>query len=96
LGADHPHVANSLNNLALLYQAQGRYSEAEPLYLRTLTILMNVVGENHPHTQTIGSNFWYLVQQAVEAGRVGELSDHPATQAILQQLREGGRDAGKG
>ncbi|MCC5637462.1 tetratricopeptide repeat protein, partial [Nostoc sp. CHAB 5844] len=30
---DHPDVALSLNNLAELYRSQGRYSEAEPLYL---------------------------------------------------------------
>jgi tetratricopeptide (TPR) repeat protein len=88
LGAEHPDVASSLNNLANLYRAQGRYSEAEPLYLRTLAILMNVVGKTHPHTQTAWGNFCYLVQQAVEAGQAGELSDHPITQAVLQQMRE--------
>ena len=34
LGPDHPEVATGLNNLALLYQAQGRYADAEPLYKR--------------------------------------------------------------
>jgi hypothetical protein len=38
LGADHPSVATGLNNLAELYRSQGRYSEAEPLYLRSLQI----------------------------------------------------------
>ena len=28
----------SLNNLAALYQAQGKYAEAEPLYQRALAI----------------------------------------------------------
>ena len=37
-GPAHPNVATSLNNLALLYQAQGRYAEAEPLYRRALAI----------------------------------------------------------
>jgi len=27
----HPDVAESLNNLALLYKAQGTYAKAEPL-----------------------------------------------------------------
>ncbi len=31
-GSDQRHTASFLNNLALLYQAQGRYAEAEPLY----------------------------------------------------------------
>ncbi|MBI9078079.1 MAG: tetratricopeptide repeat protein [Desulfatibacillum sp.] len=32
LGKDHPSVATSCNNLAALYQDQGKYGEAEPLY----------------------------------------------------------------
>jgi tetratricopeptide (TPR) repeat protein len=29
LGRYHPHVATTLNNLARLYQSQGRYADAE-------------------------------------------------------------------
>jgi tetratricopeptide (TPR) repeat protein len=36
LGPDHPHVAQSLSNLALYYDNQRRYAEAEPLYKRRL------------------------------------------------------------
>src|SRR5262245_55416430 len=36
LGPEHRDVATSLNSLANLYQAQGRYGDAEPLYQRTL------------------------------------------------------------
>jgi tetratricopeptide (TPR) repeat protein len=32
---DHPKVATSLNNLANLYETQGNYSKAEPLYKRS-------------------------------------------------------------
>ena len=32
-------TATDLNNLALLYHAQGRYAEAEPLYRRALAIV---------------------------------------------------------
>jgi hypothetical protein len=66
----------------------GRYGEAEPLHLRTLAIFMPVLGEDHPHTQTTWKNFCYLVQQAVPAGRGGELSDHPTTQIVLQTLAD--------
>jgi tetratricopeptide (TPR) repeat protein len=38
LGPDHSNVGTALNNLAGLYQAQGRYAEAEPLYRRSLAI----------------------------------------------------------
>ncbi|MEH1789971.1 MAG: tetratricopeptide repeat protein [Nostoc sp.] len=33
-GDEHPDVAASLNNLAGLYYSQGRYSDAEPLYIQ--------------------------------------------------------------
>jgi tetratricopeptide (TPR) repeat protein len=34
LGPQHSDVAASLNNLAELYDAQGKYAEAEPLYAK--------------------------------------------------------------
>ncbi|MBE9091216.1 tetratricopeptide repeat protein [Microcystis aeruginosa LEGE 11464] len=46
----------SLNNLALLYYFQVRYTEAEPLYLEAINIFREGLGENHPHTQTIMEN----------------------------------------
>jgi CHAT domain-containing protein len=36
LGADHPDVAASLNNLAMLYRNQDRYSDALPIVQRTI------------------------------------------------------------
>jgi tetratricopeptide (TPR) repeat protein len=38
LGASHPDVGQTLNNLANVYRAQGKYSEAEPLLKRALAI----------------------------------------------------------
>ncbi len=37
-GPEDPRLATSLNNLAELYRAQGKYAEAEPLYERALAI----------------------------------------------------------
>ena len=48
LGPDHPDVAVSLNNLGVLYQNQGRYDDAEPLYQRALEIREKVLGPDHP------------------------------------------------
>ena len=48
LGPDHPDVAVALNNLADLYQAQGRYADAEPLYKRALAIREKTLGPDHP------------------------------------------------
>jgi CHAT domain-containing protein len=39
LGERHPLYARSLNNLAALYQAQGEYAQAEPLYHQALAAL---------------------------------------------------------
>jgi len=41
-------LAPSLNNLAALYHAQGRYDEAEPLYRRALALYEQVLGPIHP------------------------------------------------
>ncbi|MEN8447018.1 MAG: toll/interleukin-1 receptor domain-containing protein, partial [Cyanobacteria bacterium J06555_13] len=48
LGDEHPDVANSLNNLALLYDNQGRYSDAEPLYIDALAMYKRLLGDEHP------------------------------------------------
>ncbi len=37
-GSDHPTTVTSLNNLAELHRAQGKYAEAEPLHKRALAI----------------------------------------------------------
>src|SRR5262245_42366906 len=48
LGRNHPDVATSLNNLALLYSSRGRYAEAEPLFQRALAIREKALGRDHP------------------------------------------------
>ena len=88
LGADHPNTATTLSNQAELYRAMGRYPEAEPLYLRALEISFHRLGENHPNTQTAWSNFIHFLREAISAGQDSQLSQHPTTQAMLQQLRE--------
>ena len=53
LGPDHPDVARSLNNLAALYETQGRYADAEPLYKRSLAIREKALGPDHPDVASI-------------------------------------------
>jgi tetratricopeptide (TPR) repeat protein len=60
---DHPDVASSLNNLAVLYRNQGKYSEAEPLYLDALAMSERTLGANHPNTITVRNNLRRLQQQ---------------------------------
>jgi tetratricopeptide (TPR) repeat protein len=47
-GPAHPEVASKMAELAALYRAQGRYSDAEGLYTRALTIQRNALRAEHP------------------------------------------------
>ncbi|TMC21628.1 MAG: tetratricopeptide repeat protein [Chloroflexi bacterium] len=62
LGPTHPDMASSLNNLALLYNSQGKFSEAEPLYKRALSIYERILGSEHPHTQHIRQGYASLLR----------------------------------
>ena len=56
LGEEHPSVASSLNNLAYLYYSQGRYEEAEPLFIQSLDMRKKLLGEEHPDVATSLNN----------------------------------------
>ncbi len=62
LGPDHLSVATTLNNLAGLYQFQGRYAEAEPLYKRSLEINEKALGPDHPSVATTLNNLAALYE----------------------------------
>jgi tetratricopeptide (TPR) repeat protein len=47
-GLPPPAVAQSLTNLALLYDRQARYADAESLYKRSLAINEKALGADHP------------------------------------------------
>jgi tetratricopeptide (TPR) repeat protein len=63
LGPGHPDVAACLNNLATLYQARGRYTEAGPLYQRALAIAEQVLGPDHPHTAAVRESCAILLRR---------------------------------
>ncbi|MCH9020758.1 MAG: CHAT domain-containing protein, partial [Proteobacteria bacterium] len=64
-----PDVAGSLNNLAELYRAQGRYEAAEPLYKRALAVREKALGPDHPDVATSLNNLagLYRLQGRYEA-----------------------------
>lgn len=62
-------MAGSLKNLALLYHAQGKYDEAEPLYQRSLAIWEKVLGPEHPAVAQSLDNYASLLR---EIGRTKE------------------------
>ncbi len=45
-------MATSLNSLGALYQSQGEYTQAEPLFERSLAILEKALGPDHPNVAT--------------------------------------------
>jgi tetratricopeptide (TPR) repeat protein len=48
LGPEHPDLANSFNNLAVLYDNQGQNTKAEPLFERAPAIREKALGPEHP------------------------------------------------
>ena len=48
LGSEHPDVALSLHNLALLYDEWGKYEGTEQLYQQALNIWEHTLGPEHP------------------------------------------------
>ena len=62
LDPDHPDTASSLNNLALLYNNQGDYERAKPLFERALAILEKTFGSNHPNKKIVRKNLATLLE----------------------------------
>ncbi|MGE0200162.1 MAG: tetratricopeptide repeat protein [Candidatus Melainabacteria bacterium] len=51
-GAGTSKLGQALNNLAEIYRIQGRYAEAEPLYLRAIQVKEKALGNTHPSLAT--------------------------------------------
>jgi hypothetical protein len=87
LGETHPDFAVTLWSLAALHVNQARFAEAEPLYLQALSIFYDRLGEAHPYTQGTWQGWINFLVQVLESDQTSELSDHPMTRSILQQLQ---------
>jgi len=59
LGENNTRMAASLQQLAYLYTALGRYSEATDLYNRSLAILQSCLDSSHPEiTDALNKLAW--------------------------------------
>ncbi len=67
-------MAQRLNNLAALYEAQGRYAEAEQLYERSLAIAEKALGPSHPHVATTLENYAILLRKTGRTGKAEDLA----------------------
>ena len=61
-GPTDPRLAASLNNLAGLYDTQGDYAKAEPLYKRSLAIDEKALGPDHPNVAISLENYAVLLR----------------------------------
>ncbi|KAJ1463766.1 expressed protein, partial [Baffinella frigidus] len=52
LGEDHPDVAATYNNIASVYDKQGKHEMALELYEKGLAIKIKALGEDHPSVAT--------------------------------------------
>jgi CHAT domain-containing protein/Flp pilus assembly protein TadD len=98
-GPDHPSVSTLLNNLAQLYQLQGRYADAEPLYRRSLAIREKAEGPDHPFVAVILSSLAGLyehqgryadaeplLKRSLAIGEKALGPDHPDVATALNNL----------
>ncbi len=83
-GPDDVRLAASLNNLAELYRAQGRYADAEPLYKRALAIREKALGPEHPHVAQSLENYAGLLR---ETGRGTEAAKTEARAKAIRAKR---------
>ena len=68
-GETDPRFATTINNLALMYEQQGRHAEAEPLYRRSLAIHEKALGPEHPN---VGAALNNLAELYKSQGRYAE------------------------
>jgi CHAT domain-containing protein/Tfp pilus assembly protein PilF len=73
LGPEHLSVATALNNLAVLYLAQGDYGHALLLLQRALEIDEKVLGREHPDVAMTLHNLAKLYQDQGDYGRAAPL-----------------------
>ena len=73
--------ATAMNNVATLYQALGRYTQAEPLLLEASKIQQRTLGDDHPHTVASLSNLATVYQA------MGEEARATAMQVLVKQMK---------
>ena len=94
MGADHRDVGTSLNNLAALYEAQGRYSDAAPLFKRSLGIREKALGPDHPDVGISLNNLAALYFAQRDWVRAADLWRR-STGIIIRQAERDTNDVGK-
>ncbi len=87
LGEDHPNVATSRNNLALVLKNLGDLRGAKDLLEQALAAGLQKLGEDHPEVAARRSNLAMVLQNLGDLPRAKELLEQ-ALAAGLQKLGE--------
>jgi len=77
-GASDSRLADSLNNLALMYHTQGDYAKAKPLYKRSLAIWERALGPEHPNLADSLEDYGVLLKATGRAAEAQTLLDRAA------------------
>ncbi len=78
LALDHPAFALGLHNVAMLYQRQGNYAQALPLYERALKIWETALGPDHLTVATALNNLAWLLDWMGDDAQAESLSHRAA------------------
>ena len=62
-GLASQEVAQSLNNLALICEVQGKLAEAETHYKEAIPIMEKALGPDHPHVGTVLENYAAILER---------------------------------
>jgi hypothetical protein len=100
LGLDHPSTLTSMANLASTYRNQGRWEEAEKLFVEVMETSKEKLGSDHPDTLTSMANLaftWHgqgrlqdslsLMQDCVHLRQKKLGHIHPHTQSSVATLQ---------
>ncbi|KAF2807493.1 TPR-like protein [Mytilinidion resinicola] len=108
LGAEHPDMLSSMNNLAHMWKCRGRWAEAEELQVQVIEIRKRVLGAEHPDTLTsmnnLASTYWNqgrwkeaeeLEVQVVETRKRVLGAEHPDTLSSMNNLAHTWKSRGR-
>jgi hypothetical protein len=79
LGPDHPDVAMTLNNLAVLLHEQGRSQEADAPSQKALAIFEKALGPSHPKVVLALSNRALLLRSLGREAEAEQLEARAAS-----------------
>lgn len=88
LGAEHPDVASTLNNLAVVCEMTNRFDEAGLFYKRASELTLAALGPLHPLTVTSRDNLRAFQQARGEPLDAAEAADERPTSTLDEAVIE--------